>query len=167
MPSTHDEVVKLAYHAYKEGTEAKESVQSYREKLSRIKDRLEEVRNDVETISEERRDKLGRLRTIENSANGAQILTQENNEAIEVLKESVGMRASAERVSGLQEELSAAQGRLSSVEASRRESRSSRLRRDVSTRGGDGWWSRRSTWRRSRWWRTPRCWWVRWRSRRI
>ena len=30
MPSTHDEVVELAHHAYKEGTEAKESVQSYR-----------------------------------------------------------------------------------------------------------------------------------------
>lgn len=36
---------------------------------------------------------------------------------MEGLKESVGTRASAERVSGLQEELSATQGRLSSMEA--------------------------------------------------
>ena len=95
MPSTHDEVVELAHHAYKEGTEAKESVQSYWKKLSRTKDRLEEVRNDVETISEECRDELGRLRTIENSANGAQTLAQKNSKAVEVLKESVETRASA------------------------------------------------------------------------
>ena len=117
MPSTHEEVVELAYQGYKEGTEAKDSVQSYRKKLSRTKNRLDEVRDDVDTISDERRDELGRLKTIEKSANGAQTLAQENNEAVKGLEESMATRASADAVSGLQESMSDAEGRLSSVEA--------------------------------------------------
>ena len=117
LPTSQEEIAELAHRGYKEGSEAKDSVQSYRKKLSRTKDRLDEVRSDVDTISEERREELGRLETIENSANGAQKLAQENNEAVEGLEKSVAKRASAETVSGLQEVVSGMEGRLSSVEA--------------------------------------------------
>ena len=117
MPSTHEEVVELAYQGYKEGTEAKDSVQSYRKKLSRTKNRLDEVRDDVETILDGRLEDAGRLETIEKSANGAQTLAQENNKAVEELEESVATRASAETVSELQEAMRDAEEQLSRVEA--------------------------------------------------
>ena len=117
LPTTHEEIAELAHRGYKEGSEAKDSVQSYRKKLNRTKNRLDEVRDDVDTISDERREEIGRLKTIEKSANGAQTLAQENNKAVEELEESMATRASADAVSGLQESMSDAEGRLSSVEA--------------------------------------------------
>ena len=166
MPSTHDEVVELAYYGYKEGGGEGVGVV--------VSEETESDKRPAGGGAERCRDDLGgasglagETEKIENSANGAQTLAQENSKAVEGLKESVGTRASAERVSGLQEELSATQGRLSSMEAKQQgiAYQQAEARRDMT--GDNGWWSRRSMSRYSRWWRTPRCWWVRWRSRRI
>ena len=52
-PANREEIAKLAHEGYKTGTSAKESVQNYRKKVNRVKNRLDETRGEVAEIADQ------------------------------------------------------------------------------------------------------------------
>src|SRR5699024_3616016 len=64
-PTTREEIADLAQQGYKEGTEAKESVQNYRKKLRRYKNQVEDVREQLAHIRDHHDEYFNRVSSVE------------------------------------------------------------------------------------------------------
>ena len=60
-PANREEIAELAHEGYKAGTSAKESVQNYRKKVNRVKNRLDETCEDVRDLEDQEENKEATL----------------------------------------------------------------------------------------------------------
>lgn len=115
-PTTREEIADLAQQGYKEGTEAKESVQNYRKKLSRYKNQVENVREQLEHIRDHHDEYFNRVRSVEKESEDSRERSKEAKQGVKELREAVGTRATNESVEGVSENVSVVERRLATVE---------------------------------------------------
>lgn len=112
-PTTRDEIADLAQQGYTEGTEAKDSVQGYRKKLSRYKNQVGEVREQIDAIRDDHDDYFRRVHAVEKESEDSHDRSKEAKQAVEQLSEAVGARATTETVGEIQNDVSRLQRRQS------------------------------------------------------
>jgi hypothetical protein len=116
-PATREEVAELAHEGYKAGTSAKESVQNYRKKVNRVKNRLDETREAVGEIADQQESDDRTLDILWDRAEDNRDRSKENRTRLETVEEDVETRATIEAVDELRDSLSGAERRLASIEA--------------------------------------------------
>lgn len=110
-PTTREEIVDLAQQGYAEGSEAKDSVQGYRKKLSRYKGRVEEVREQIDDIQDDHSEYFRRVNAVEKESEDSRERSKDAKQAVEELDEAVENRATTETVGALQDDVSDLQRR--------------------------------------------------------
>lgn len=116
-PTSREEIADLAQQGYTEGTEAKDSVQNYRKKLSRYKNQVEEVRGQLEHIRDHHDEYFNRVRSVEKESEDSRERSKEAKQGVEELREAVGARATIESVEGVSGDVSGVERRLAAVES--------------------------------------------------
>ena len=115
-PETREEIREYAFEGYKAGTSAQDSVQNYRKKLHRVKQRVERAEETVEEIGDAQAgndDEVGYLRERTQAVRHRSI---DNRNRLESVEESVEEQATIESVEVVRDGLSDAERRLTAVE---------------------------------------------------
>ena len=115
-PETRDEVASMAAEAYEAGMSAKESVQNYRKKVNRVKNRLDETREDVRDLEDQEENQEATLDMVWQRSEDNRDRSKESRERIQALESDIETRAEAERVSSIEESASKVEERLRLVE---------------------------------------------------
>jgi hypothetical protein len=115
-PTTREEIADHAQQGYTEGTEAKDSVQGYRKKLSRYKNQVDEVREQIGHVQDDHDQYFRRVRSVEKESEDSRERSKEAKQAVGELREAVGARATTETVGELQDDVSHLQRRQSVTE---------------------------------------------------
>ena len=116
-PTTREEIGDLAQQGYKEGTEAKESVQQYRKKLSRYKNQVENVRDQLEHIRDHHDEYFNRVSSVEKESEDSRERSKEAKQSVKELREAVEARATVESMESVSEDVSGLERRLMAVES--------------------------------------------------
>jgi hypothetical protein len=116
-PTSREEIADLAQQGYMEGTEAKDSVQSYRKKLSRYRNQVEEVREQLEHIRDHHDEYFNRVRSVEKESEDSRARSKEAKQGVKELRGAVEARATIESVEGVSEDVSGVERRLATVES--------------------------------------------------
>jgi flagellar biosynthesis chaperone FliJ len=123
-PATREEIRNCAREGYEAGTSAKESVQNYRKKLNRVKNRVDEMREEVTSIGDQQEKDDLTLTLVSNRSNDTRDRSKRNSDQIEALQddverlaEAVEARAPIDQVDAVNEELTSAEQRLRTLEA--------------------------------------------------
>ena len=116
-PATREEVAELAHEGYKAGTSAKESVQNYRKKVNRLKNRLDETRDEIGEITERQEKDARTLDVLWQRSEDNRDRSKESRELLRELEESVEVRATVGSVEGVSEDVSGVERRLATVES--------------------------------------------------
>lgn len=119
-PTTREEIADLAQQGYTEGSEAKDSVQGYRKKLSRYKNQVEEVREQLEYIRDHHDEYFRRVGAVERESEDSRERSKDAKQGVEELREAVGARATVEGLKGVSEDLSNLERRLVAMENKQR-----------------------------------------------
>jgi len=115
-PTTREEIADLAQQGYTEGTEAKDSVQGYRKKLSRYKNQVDEVREEIAHVRDDHDEYFRRVNSVEKESEDSRERSKDAKHAVEELREEVGARATTETVGELQTDVSRLQRRQGVIE---------------------------------------------------
>ena len=115
-PTTREEIADLAQQGYTEGTQAKDSVQDYRKKLSRYKTQVEEVREQLNHIQNHHDEYFNRVSSVEKESEDSRERSKEAKQGVKELREAVGARATTETVGQLQDDVSHLQRQQSVTE---------------------------------------------------
>jgi prefoldin subunit 5 len=115
-PATREEMRELAREGYEAGTSARESVQNYRKKVSRIKNRLEDVEAEVHEISDQQDSDDTTLTILSERSKDNRQRSKETKSVVADLRETMDTRASADDVEQLRDDVSALQDALSSTQ---------------------------------------------------
>ncbi len=116
-PTDREEIAELAQQGYTEGTEAKDSVQGYRKKLSRYKSQVEEVREQLNHIQNHHDEYFNRVSSVEKESEDSRARSKEAKQGVKELREAVEDRATIERVESVSEDVSGVERRLTAVES--------------------------------------------------
>ena len=115
-PTDREEIAELAQQGYTEGTEAKDSVRGYRKKLSRYKNQVEEVREQLNHIQNHHDEYFNRVSSVEKESEDSRERSKEAKQGVKELRETVEERATIERVESVDEDVSGVKRRLATVE---------------------------------------------------
>lgn len=115
-PATREEVAELAHEGYKAGTSAKESVQNYRKKVNRIKNRLDDVRAEVAEIADQQDSDDTTLTILWERSEDNRDRSKETKNVVADLREQMDTRAASNDVEQLREDVRSIERALSSVE---------------------------------------------------
>lgn len=115
-PSTREEIAELAHEGYKAGTSAKESVQDYRKKVNRVKNRLDETREDVRDLEDQEESQNTTLDMVWQRSDDNRDRSKESRERIQALESEIEERADVGRVSSIEESAAKVEERLRLVE---------------------------------------------------
>ena len=115
-PSTREEIAELAHEGYKAGTSAKESVQNYRKKVNRVKNRLDETREEVAEIADQQESDDTTLGVLWQRSEDNRDRSKRNSGRLDSMEEDAEAWATTEDVEGVSESVSRVEQRLSSVE---------------------------------------------------
>lgn len=110
-PTTREEIANLAQQGYTEGTEAKDSVQGYRKKLSRYKNQVDEVREQIGHVQDDHKRYFQRVRSVEKESEDSRERSKEAKQGVKELREAVGKRATTETVTEIGNDVSRLQRR--------------------------------------------------------
>jgi flagellar biosynthesis chaperone FliJ len=123
-PATREEIRRYAREGYEAGTSAKESVQNYRKKLNRVKNRVDAMRDEVASVSDQQEKDDLTLTLVSNRSNDTRERSKRNTDQIgalqddvERLADAVEARAPIEQVDTVSEKLTSAEQRLQTLEA--------------------------------------------------
>lgn len=123
-PATREEIRRYAREGYEAGTSAKESVQNYRKKLNRIKNRVDAMREEVTAIGDQQEKDDLTLTLVSNRSNDTRERSKRNTDQIEALQDDVERladaieaRAPVGHVDTVSEDLTSVERRLATVEA--------------------------------------------------
>jgi hypothetical protein len=114
-PATRDEMRELAREGYEAGTSARESVQNYRKKVSRVKNRLEGVEAEVHEIGDQQESNNTSLSIQSERSKDNRQRSKETKDAVADLQEQMDTRAASDDVERLRDDVSALQDALSST----------------------------------------------------
>jgi hypothetical protein len=114
-PATRDEMRELAREGYEAGTSARESVQNYRKKVSRIKNRLEDVEAEVHEISDKQESNVTSLSIQSERSRDNRERSKETKDAVADLQDQMDTRAASDDVERLRDDVSALQETLAST----------------------------------------------------
>ena len=81
-PTSREEIADLAQQGYTEGTQAKDSVQDYRKKLSRYKNQVEEVREQLAHIRDHHDEYFNRVRSVEKESEDSRARSKEAKQGV-------------------------------------------------------------------------------------
>jgi hypothetical protein len=115
-PATRDEMRELAREGYEAGTSARESVQNYRKKVSRMKNRLEDVEAEVDEIGDQQDNDDTTLTILSERSKDNRDRSKETKNAVADLQEQMDTRAAADDMERLRDDVSALQDALSSTQ---------------------------------------------------
>jgi prefoldin subunit 5 len=115
-PATRDEMRELAREGYEAGTSARESVQNYRKKVSRVKNRLEDVEAEVHEISDQQESNNTTLSIQSERSKDNRDRSKETKSVVTDLQDQMDTRAAADDVEQLRDDVSALQDALSSTQ---------------------------------------------------
>jgi prefoldin subunit 5 len=115
-PATREEMRELAREGYEAGTSARESVQNYRKKVSRVKNRLEDVEAEVHEISDKQESNNTSLSIQSERSKDNRDRSKETKSVVADLRETMDTRAAADDVEQLRDDVSALQEALSSTQ---------------------------------------------------
>lgn len=116
MPTTHEQIQNYALEGYEAGTSAKESVQTYRKKLHRLKRRVERAEDDVEAIEDDEEENAKDVEYLRERSQAIRMRSIGNNNRLDSLEDDVEERATIDRVDGVRDDVSGAERRLTTVE---------------------------------------------------
>ena len=123
-PATREEIRRYAREGYEAGTSAKESVQNYRKKLNRVKNRVDAMRDEVASVSDQQEKDDLTLTLVSNRSNDTRERSKRNGDQIgalqddvERLADAIEVRAPIEQVDTVSEELTSVEQRLQTLEA--------------------------------------------------
>jgi hypothetical protein len=116
MPTTHEQIQNYALEGYEAGTSAKESVQTYRKKLHRLKRRVERAEEDVEEVEDDQRESNKDIEYLRERSQAIRMRSIRNNNRLDSLEDDVEERATIDRVDGVRDDVSGAERRLTMVE---------------------------------------------------
>jgi chromosome segregation ATPase len=116
MPTTHEQIQNYALEGYEAGTSAKESVQTYRKKLHRLKRRVERAEEDVEEVEDDQRESAKDIEYLRERTQAIRMRSIGNNNRLDSLEEDVEERATIDRVDGMRDDVSGIERRLTTVE---------------------------------------------------
>jgi hypothetical protein len=115
-PATREEMRELAREGYEAGTSARESVQNYRKKVSRVKNRLEDVEAEVHEIGDQQKSNNTSLSIQSERSKDNRQRSKETKDAVADLQDQMDTRAAADDVERLRDDVSALQEALSSTQ---------------------------------------------------
>jgi prefoldin subunit 5 len=115
-PATREEMRELAREGYEAGTSARESVQNYRKKVSRIRNRLEDVEAEVHEIGDQQESDDTTLTILSERSKDNRDRSKETKSAVADLRETMGTRAASDDVDRLRDDVSALQETLESTQ---------------------------------------------------
>ena len=115
-PANREEIAELAHEGYKAGTSAKESVQNYRKKVNRVKNRLDETREEVAEIADQQESDDTTLGVLWQRSEDNRDRSKRNSGRLDSMEEDAEAWATTEDVEGVRESVSWVEQRLSSVE---------------------------------------------------
>jgi hypothetical protein len=115
-PATREEMRELAREGYEAGTSARESVQNYRKKVSRVKNRLEDVEAEVDEIGDQQESNNTSLSIQSERSKDNRQRSKETKDAVADLQEQMDTRAASDDVEQLRDDVSALQDALSSTQ---------------------------------------------------
>lgn len=115
-PATRDEMRELAREGYEAGTSARESVQNYRKKVSRIKNRLEDVEAEVDEISDQQESNNTTLSIQSERSRDNRERSKATKDAVADLQDKMDTRAASDDVQRLRDNVSALQETLTSTQ---------------------------------------------------
>jgi prefoldin subunit 5 len=107
---------ELAREGYEAGTSARESVQNYRKKVSRIKNRLEDVEAEVDEISDKQESNVTTLSIQSERSRDNRERSKETKGAVADLQDQMDTRAASDDVQRLRNDVSALQEALTSTQ---------------------------------------------------
>jgi uncharacterized protein (UPF0335 family) len=116
MPTTHEQIQNYALEGYEAGTSAKESVQNYRKKVNRLKRRVESVEDDVEEVEDDQRENGKDVEYLRERTQAVRKRSIANNNRLDSLEDDVEQRATIGKVETVEDELSAVERRLTTLE---------------------------------------------------
>jgi hypothetical protein len=116
MPTTHEQIQNYALEGYEAGTSAKESVQTYRKKLHRLKRRVERAEDDVEAIEDDEEENAKDVEYLRERSQAIRMRSIGNNNRLDSLEDDVEERATVGRADDLREDVSGVERRLATVE---------------------------------------------------
>jgi hypothetical protein len=116
MPTTHEQIQNYALEGYEAGTSAKESVQTYRKKLHRLKRRVERAEEDVEEVEDDQRESAKDVEYLRERSQAIRMRSIGNNNRLDSLEDDVEERATIDRVDDMSDDVSGAERRLATVE---------------------------------------------------
>jgi hypothetical protein len=115
-PATREEMRELAREGYEAGTSAKESVQNYRKKVSRIKNRLEDVETEVHEIGDKQESNATTLSIQSERSKDNRQRSKQTEDAVADLQEQMDTRAASDDMERLRDDVSALQEALNSTQ---------------------------------------------------
>jgi hypothetical protein len=115
-PATRDEMRELAREGYEAGTSARESVQNYRKKVSRVKNRLEDVEAEVHEIGDKQESNVTTLSIQSERSRDNRERSKETKDAVADLQDQMDTRAASDDVERLRDDVSALQDTLTSTQ---------------------------------------------------
>lgn len=116
MPTTHEQIQNYALEGYEAGTSAKESVQTYRKKLHRLKRRVERAEDDFEEVEDDQRETNKDVEYLRERTQAIRMRSIGNNNRLDSLENDVEERATIGRVDGVRDDVSGVERRLTTVE---------------------------------------------------
>ena len=116
MPTTHEQIQNYALEGYEAGTSAKESVQTYRKKLHRLKRRVERAEEDVEEVEDDQRETSKDVEYLRERTQAVRGRSIGNNNRLDSLEDDVEERATIDRVDGVRDDVSGVERRLMTAE---------------------------------------------------
>jgi prefoldin subunit 5 len=115
-PATREEMRELAREGYEAGTSARESVQNYRKKVSRIKNRLEDVEAEVHEIGNQQDSDDTTLTILSERSRDNRDRSKETKNAVADLRETMDTRAATDDLQRLRDDVSTLQETLASTQ---------------------------------------------------
>jgi hypothetical protein len=115
-PATREEMRELAREGYEAGTSARESVQNYRKKVSRIKNRLEDVEAEVDEIGDQQDNDDTTLTILSERSKDNRDRSKQTKNAVAGLQDRMDTRAATDDVERLRDDVSALQETVASTQ---------------------------------------------------
>jgi prefoldin subunit 5 len=114
-PATREEMRELAREGYEAGTSARESVQNYRKKVSRMKNRLEDVEAEVDEIGDQQDSDDTTLTILSERSKDNRDRSKQTKNTVAGLQDQMDTRAATDDVQRLRDDVSALQEALAST----------------------------------------------------
>jgi hypothetical protein len=116
MPATDEEIRELAREGYEAGTSARESVQNYRKKVSRIKNRLEDAEDEINEIADQQDSDDTTLDILSERSKDNRDRSKETKSTVADLQDQMDTRAATDDVQRLSDDVSSLQDALASTQ---------------------------------------------------